>query len=89
MNKPQAPLGYCKIQAEKATHKLQLCTLRKAKEEDGKDITVSRLKAVTKEHGLTEYWANRITFCAAHPSYPRVFCWIYRWATCLSLTVSM
>eukprot|EP00091_Calanus_sinicus_P025464 TRINITY_DN9734_c0_g1_i1.p1 TRINITY_DN9734_c0_g1~~TRINITY_DN9734_c0_g1_i1.p1 ORF type:complete len:128 (-),score=7.34 TRINITY_DN9734_c0_g1_i1:184-567(-) len=38
----------------------------------------SGLRAVTKEHGLTEYWANRITYCTAHPSYPRVFCWIYR-----------
>ena len=44
-------------------------------------VVGSGLRAVTKEHGLTEYWANRITFCAAHPSYPRVFCWIYRWAT--------
>ena len=41
-------------------------------------IVGSGLKAVTKEHGLTEYWANRITYCAAHPAYPRVFCWIYR-----------
>ncbi|XP_013794777.1 protein FAM43A-like [Limulus polyphemus] len=46
-------------------------------------ITVcnSGLKAVTKEHGLTEYWANRITYCAAHPQYPRVFCWVYRHET--------
>ncbi|GBM15921.1 protein FAM43A-like [Argiope bruennichi] len=41
-------------------------------------ITNSGLKATTKEHGLTEYWANRITFCAAPPQYPKVFCWIYR-----------
>ena len=41
-------------------------------------ISASGLKAVTKEHGLTEYWANRITFCAADPDYPKVFCWIYR-----------
>ena len=41
-------------------------------------VVGSGLRAVTKEHGLTEYWANRITYCAAHPSYPRVFCWIYR-----------
>jgi len=41
-------------------------------------IVGSGLRAVTKEHGLTEYWANRITYCTAHPSYPRVFCWIYR-----------
>lgn len=41
-------------------------------------IVGSGLKAVTKEHGLTEYWANRITYTMAHPAYPRVFCWIYR-----------
>ncbi|GFQ72358.1 protein FAM43A [Trichonephila clavipes] len=41
-------------------------------------ISNSGLKATTKEHGLTEYWANRITFCAAPPQYPKVFCWIYR-----------
>ena len=41
-------------------------------------VVGSGLRAVPKEHGLTEYWANRITYCAAHPSYPRVFCWIYR-----------
>ncbi|XP_067127748.1 protein FAM43A-like [Centruroides vittatus] len=41
----------------------------------------SGLKAVTKEHGETEYWAYRITFCGTHSSYPRVFCWIYRHET--------
>jgi len=41
-------------------------------------VVGSGLRAVTKEHGLTEYWANRVTYCTAHPSYPRVFCWIYR-----------
>ncbi|XP_022243879.1 protein FAM43A-like [Limulus polyphemus] len=41
----------------------------------------SGLKAMTKEYGLTEYWANRITYCVAHPHYPRVFCWVYRHAT--------
>jgi len=41
-------------------------------------VCASGLKAVTKEHGLTEYWANRITFCDADPDYPKVFCWIYR-----------
>ena len=39
----------------------------------------SGLKAVTKEHGLTEYWANRITYSSADPAYPKVFCWIYRY----------
>ncbi len=41
-------------------------------------ICNSGLKAVTKEHGLTEYWANRVTYCCWHSSYPKVFCWIYR-----------
>merc|ERR1712226_1718175 len=41
-------------------------------------VCASGLKAVTKEHGLTEYWAHRVTFCQAEPSYPKVFCWIYR-----------
>ena len=41
-------------------------------------ICNSGLKAVTHEHGLTEYWSNRVTFCYAHPSYPKVFCWVYR-----------
>ena len=41
-------------------------------------ICNSGLKAITKEHGLTEYWANRITYCCAHSQYPKVFCWIYR-----------
>lgn len=41
-------------------------------------ICNSGLKAVTREHGLTEYWANRVTYCICHPQYPKVFCWIYR-----------
>lgn len=43
-------------------------------------LTVSGggLKATTREHGLTEYWANRLTFCAAPPNFPRLFCWVYR-----------
>ena len=41
-------------------------------------ICASGIKAITREHGLTEYWANRITYCYAHPDYPKVFCWIYR-----------
>ena len=41
-------------------------------------ICASGIKAITREHGLTEYWSNRITYCFAHPKYPRVFCWIYR-----------
>ncbi len=51
-------------------------------------VVGSGLRAITKEHGLTEYWANRITYCTAHPSYPRVFCWIYRYSThCTLYTV--
>ncbi|CAH1128390.1 unnamed protein product [Ceutorhynchus assimilis] len=43
-------------------------------------LTVSGggLKAVTKNHGLTEYWAHRLTTCAAPEEFPRIFCWIYR-----------
>lgn len=41
-------------------------------------VCASGLKAVTNEHGLTEYWAHRITFCNAEPAYSKVFCWIYR-----------
>lgn len=41
-------------------------------------VTNSGLKASTKEHGLTEYWSNRITYCASPKQYPKVFCWVYR-----------
>ncbi|KAK6167085.1 hypothetical protein SNE40_021189 [Patella caerulea] len=41
-------------------------------------ITASGLKAHTKEQGLTEYRAHRISYCIAHPSYPRLFIWVYR-----------
>lgn len=41
-------------------------------------VTNSGLKGFTKEHGLTEYWAHRVTYCASPPHYPRVFCWLYR-----------
>jgi hypothetical protein len=41
-------------------------------------LTQAGLKAVTKEHGLTEYWSHRITYCAAPVSFPRIFCWVYR-----------
>lgn len=41
-------------------------------------VCASGLKATTRQHGLTEYWANRITYCCAPKNYPRVFCWIYR-----------
>ncbi|XP_041973745.1 uncharacterized protein LOC121729332 [Aricia agestis] len=41
-------------------------------------VTNSGLKGVTKEHGLTEYWSHRVTYCASPPHYPRLFCWVYR-----------
>lgn len=41
-------------------------------------VTQSGLKAITKDHGLTEYWSHRITYCSAPTFLPRVFCWVYR-----------
>jgi len=41
-------------------------------------VAVSGLKATTREHGLTEYWSHRVTYGFAHPSYPKLFCWVYR-----------
>lgn len=41
-------------------------------------VTSSGLKAFTKEQGLTEYRAHRISYCIAHPKYPRLFIWVYR-----------
>jgi len=41
-------------------------------------VAPSGLKAQTREHGLTEYWANRLTWCGVPPDYPKLFCWIYR-----------
>ena len=41
-------------------------------------ITGSGLQAHTKEQGLTEYRSHRISYCIAHPKYPRVFVWVYR-----------
>ena len=41
-------------------------------------ICNSGLKAETTEHGLTEYWAHRITFCGTHPAFPKLCGWIYR-----------
>lgn len=41
-------------------------------------ITRSGLQAQTKQQGITEYWAHRITFCSAPPNYPKVFVWIYK-----------
>lgn len=41
-------------------------------------VCASGLKATTRQHGLTEYWAHRITHCCAPKNYPRLFCWVYR-----------
>lgn len=41
-------------------------------------LTSSGLKAFTKEQGLTEYRAHRISYCIAHPAYPKLFIWVYR-----------
>jgi Phosphotyrosine interaction domain (PTB/PID) len=41
-------------------------------------VCPSGLKATTRQHGLTEYWAHRVTHCCAPKNYPKVFCWIYR-----------
>ena len=41
-------------------------------------ITGSGMKAYTKEQGLTEYRAHRISYCIAHPDYPKLFVWVYR-----------
>ncbi|KAG5870571.1 hypothetical protein JTB14_029719 [Gonioctena quinquepunctata] len=35
------------------------------------------LRATTKDHGLTEYWAHRLTTCASSPQFPRLFFWVY------------
>jgi len=36
------------------------------------------LQAETREHGITEYWNNRLTWCGVPNDYPKLFCWIYR-----------
>ncbi|GMT33416.1 hypothetical protein PFISCL1PPCAC_24713, partial [Pristionchus fissidentatus] len=41
-------------------------------------VTNSGLKAETKTQGVTEYYAHRITYCAAPEQYPRLFCWVYK-----------
>ncbi|CAD5229869.1 unnamed protein product [Bursaphelenchus okinawaensis] len=41
-------------------------------------VTRQGLKVETKELGITEYWAHRITYCYAPAEYPRVFCWVYK-----------
>lgn len=41
-------------------------------------ICAAGLKAHTRTQGLTEYRAHRITYCVAHPKYPKLFVWVYR-----------
>lgn len=41
-------------------------------------ICNSGLKAITRQHGLTQYWSNRLVYCCCHKSYPRIFSWVYR-----------
>jgi len=41
-------------------------------------VCASGLRVVTKEQGLTEYRAHRISYCVCHPQYPRLFIWVYR-----------
>lgn len=41
-------------------------------------ICNSGLKALTRQHGLTQYWSNRLVYCCSHKNYPRIFSWIYR-----------
>ena len=41
-------------------------------------LTSSGLKASTVEQGITEYRAHRISYCIAHPIYPKLFVWVYR-----------
>ena len=41
-------------------------------------VCAAGLKAHTKEQGLTEYRAHRISYCVAHPKHPKLFVWVYR-----------
>jgi hypothetical protein len=41
-------------------------------------ICNSGLKAITRQHGLTQYWSNRLVYCCSHKNYPKIFSWIYR-----------
>ena len=38
----------------------------------------SGLKVITKEQGLTEYRAHRITYNVCPDQYPRLFVWVYK-----------
>lgn len=66
MEKPLATLWRNYTQNSKPDVMMKLC------------LCPSGLKATTRQHGLTEYWSHRITYCSSPKNYPRVFCWIYR-----------
>lgn len=66
VEKPLATLWRNYIQSSRPDVRMQLC------------VSGGGLKATTKDHGLTEYWAHRLTCCAAPPHFPRLFCWVYR-----------
>jgi len=38
----------------------------------------SGLKVITKEQGLTEYRAHRITYSVCPEQYPKLFVWVYK-----------
>ncbi|KAJ8910214.1 hypothetical protein NQ315_013791 [Exocentrus adspersus] len=66
MEKPLATLWRNYTQSSRPDVRMQLT------------ISAGGLKATTKDHGLTEYWAHRLTTCAAPNQFPRIFCWVYR-----------
>ena len=41
-------------------------------------VTNNGLIATTKDHGITEYWAHRVTYGTAPQSHPLLFVWVYR-----------
>ncbi|GAB1607522.1 hypothetical protein Ahia01_001035700 [Argonauta hians] len=41
-------------------------------------VSVSGIKAFTKEQGLMQYSSHKISYILAHPQYPRMFLWVYR-----------
>nr|XP_023027383.1 uncharacterized protein LOC111515389 [Leptinotarsa decemlineata] len=66
LEKPLATLWKNYTQSSRADIRMQLT------------VSGGGLRATTKDHGLTEYWAHRLTTCATLPQFPRLFCWVYR-----------